>query len=626
MPQDPNVPPGQSNGPFSRYLTAPLYPAQQADEPTPQQRPSGLMGTSGKLAMFGAALLKGLQQGKMASYARREQEVNTQWEKDARLVQTVQDSPEIPDDVKTQAALWLGQEYKTLAKDQVDAIKKHHGKAGSGIGSHILGAMESVFDKLGGPTPALHGLEGGGDENSTDKRNARDKLYELIAHTRTADPRFNLTARYDQSETALNDVIKQKGLQTSRDIAQDPDAGKHIAIMQQQPKRWKLTADRLQEAYRIPADDETVNEEYYRQLQNQRKPGTPAAPPREQPDASGITQPPPTGSPVLANPTGPTTQTFTPWVMPDGFKVETPELERLALRRVSGDTKQQKVAVQYKHQEKDPNGEMGWKYSKGMWYPKYGITIDEQTNRRMNIGKGWEQVTAEDRPHYTDKITYNPDGSQTKTLVDLKEGPVTYMPEPKTRLRTEDVGGKRYQYDEDIRTHKEVPETRKYVGPEPGSRGRGGRGGTPAGPKPMTESKKTTLGTQRDAFYKREHQEWEKKAGYDAAAEANVGETIINPESKSGGTIKVTPPLKKEWARRAKEAAELAKDLQRQSREKQKELDAANGPPAPTPAPSHKPPKRGKLTDPKMVQEYLKKAGGDPDKATELAQADGWEM
>lgn len=56
-------------GPFSNVLQSGLQPGAQ---PQPSQRPSGFMGTTGKLAFFGTKILEGIQKGRALSYMRSE--------------------------------------------------------------------------------------------------------------------------------------------------------------------------------------------------------------------------------------------------------------------------------------------------------------------------------------------------------------------------------------------------------------------------------------------------------------------------------------------------------------------------------------------------------------------------
>lgn len=205
---DPNNP-TTSQGPFSQYLD----PVKGIQDTQLEQRPSGFMGTTGKLAMFGSQLLKGLAAGKMQKYARTEQQKYEQFEQKSRQVQAIQADPDIPNEVKAKAALLLQQSWGTLTKEQLGELKKLHGKE-EGPAAHIRGLLGSVVDKLSGETPAQHTLGG-----SKDTKQPFDELNNLLADVHTGGEKYSIKSGFDGTFQKLNSQVKY-----AEDLQENPQA------------------------------------------------------------------------------------------------------------------------------------------------------------------------------------------------------------------------------------------------------------------------------------------------------------------------------------------------------------------------------------------------------------------
>ena len=598
MPNDPNLPPGQSNGPFSRYLNAPLE-GQLAEEVKPEPRPSGFMGTTGKLAYLGSALLKGLQQGKMAAYARKEQEVNAKFEADKRLVESVQGNPKVPEDVKQHAAILLGREYGEIGKEQLAQLKKEGGKGGKqGPAAHIIGMLGHVFDTLGGPTPAMHGLEGRSDPNDPKSPPAREQLHQLIAQTaHVDDPQFNLDARYDQKKSQLDKLLSGKHKDSTWDqIVADQEARGLIGDLYRTNKdRAHVETQLLQEGRRIktPAEEQVIWENERRKKQQAETPSPDRPQGQVIPGIVGVTGPSraeapvaPVRSttastkdgPVMVNP--PEEPPFKPYNLGSTIGVvSSPEEEKEVLDRVSeyykGETKYVKRTVEFE----DPNGEKRLKVerSSGKYYPQFHLMIDD-TGKRVDLdGGGWTRDTATGKDQ---RVTVDEDiggGKSRKVSIDMDEHPegYVYKKPQKDESVTRDTGHGVYKVKIDPSTGEDDPNVKpSFLHPSPkggrgGARGGSGGGGV-AGEKPLTPAQKRNTEGQVYSLYNKEQSAWRKRHEYGEAAQAEVGTEIIDPRTGAGRVV--TEALKKQWKDLMEDAGKQAKDYQAERVFKQRQL------------------------------------------------------
>ena len=104
--------PQQVRGPFSRYLdpTQTVEPRHVAS----QQRPSGYMGTGGKIAYMADQLLGGLAKGRADAYNRSMQQQVAQYKRLDQAAQDIQSNPTLTDEDK-QALLNKIYQYKVAA-------------------------------------------------------------------------------------------------------------------------------------------------------------------------------------------------------------------------------------------------------------------------------------------------------------------------------------------------------------------------------------------------------------------------------------------------------------------------------------------------------------------------------
>ena len=217
---DNDLNPPVASGPFSRYLTGQASDSETI-QPQPLQRPSGYMGTGGKLAFLGASLLQGLQRGKIASYQRNEQSAADQYAQDAKNVQAVLDRPDIDPKVKAQLQQLLGQEWARKVKQNLKDTQKGQDK--DSFASKMGGMLSSVADKLGGPTPGGHTTAGMVKDPVTGQdRPARDMLYELMGKISTNAPEYNLDTRWQKSADAWSAIV-EKGTKEGKDFNSPQD-------------------------------------------------------------------------------------------------------------------------------------------------------------------------------------------------------------------------------------------------------------------------------------------------------------------------------------------------------------------------------------------------------------------
>lgn len=403
--QDPLAPPG-AEGPFSRYLNAPLE-GQAAEETRPQPRPSGFMGTTGKLAMFGSALLKGLQQGKMKAYAQREQEKAQKFSIAADRVNKAIDNPDLPSEERAELQNLLGQSFGMATKEQVDELKKFHGKKGSGPGSHVLGMIEHVADKLGGSTPAEHSLGGAKDASGV---SAYDRLNEKLADLHLGGEKYSVKAQTAALQNQLVQKLKPyKEDYNLRGAETDPEV---IALRAKlhgiSPEQGKLADEAMRAGLTAPSKDETT-EKRYRELLKESGPSRGAA------DDAAIK---------------PSSPDFSPIRMPNGIIVKSPEDMQLVLSRDGG----ARTRVLMKSQEPGPNGTTVNVRREGTAYANMpGMVTDVSTGKPF--GPNWTAVPQGDhdpaaaKPAFTTIKEQGPGDTMIERKVELKDGvPVQYTP------------------------------------------------------------------------------------------------------------------------------------------------------------------------------------------------------
>lgn len=589
---DPNNP-TTSQGPFSQYLD----PVKGIQDTQLEQRPSGFMGTTGKLAMFGSQLLKGLAAGKMQKYARTEQQKYEQFEQKSRQVQAIQADPDIPNEVKAKAALLLQQSWGTLTKEQLGELKKLHGKE-EGPAAHIRGLLGSVVDKLSGETPAQHTLGG-----SKDTKQPFDELNNLLADVHTGGEKYSIKSGFDGTFQKLNSQVKY-----AEDLQENPQAkalfDKLAGIDERRAaKYFNLLPKR-------PTSEQIIDRRMAGKLEDKyNQQGIPPAGDRGPgPVASGQLLPGMVGVEAPAEPArdgrgeSPRGNSdYTPWKAGvTGLEVKNKDDEELVMDLAKRSPAEKSFWL---HTYTDSKGKEVTDHVQLHSWPKFNVTVDTRDpEKRIDMSQGkWEPSTA---------TPPRPPAAARQPLPRNKIVPGPNGPE---------------QIIVDPLTNKRIPGSDAQPVYERARVGRAaGKGGAAGTEKPATFAQLQSIKTKHRRTYAEEQAQWALRKKLGDAAMMPVGAEIVNPMSRGGGKIKVTDDLKRQWHEASEDARAKALEVQGEVKELGQDLEEAKargkGPAKSEPvrqtpqpqqqaapaAPAKQPPKAGDV-----VKGYRFK-GGDP--------------
>ena len=217
--------PAASKGPFSAYLDP-----SQTREPThtaSKERPSGYMGTAGKMAYFADQLLGGIAKGRAMAYNRSIQQQASTYKRLDQAAQDIQSNPNLTDDDRQKLMNRLYQ-FKAQAlagavdpdAAQGDGQKKGKKKDGDGKGNPIVTFIKDAALRLAGP---------GAQPQPITPQSVNQVLGEVYSSM------SQVTGARQQLGEAWSNIVKaigtasQKGAKTEGELMADPDVQSAIS-------------------------------------------------------------------------------------------------------------------------------------------------------------------------------------------------------------------------------------------------------------------------------------------------------------------------------------------------------------------------------------------------------------
>jgi hypothetical protein len=240
MPNDPLAtqqnPFAPTQGPFSNVLQSGLVPGEQQ---TPD-KPSGFVGTTGKLAFLGTKFLEGFQRGRLLSYMGQEAKKASETQKVLAAYNSTIENADTPD--KREAAIKARDQFVLQSLHQEvggegggkgkkpqkspdeypsrggKVMKQGTASGEEGIGGQVKGFFGNLIKNLGGPN-----LPESGPVDFDKARAELQKINEMPSGE-------SMQKQVHDQATALVQKIQGKEGYTTRDLYRDPDYQKVAAL------------------------------------------------------------------------------------------------------------------------------------------------------------------------------------------------------------------------------------------------------------------------------------------------------------------------------------------------------------------------------------------------------------